>query len=723
MKKAGVVLVLLGLWGAVLFGVTAQKWVVLSSDDVLKGKCQGVSLSSDGELFLAPKEESLEGPAEEFYLCMARDQEGSFFLGTGHAGKIFKVTTEGKPELYFQAGEMDVTSLVVGPDGVLYAATSPNGKVYKISDKGKGDVFFNPGEKYIWALLPGEGGKLLAAVGESGGVYEISPEGDGRQILKVQENHILCLKRDKNGDLFAGSGGNGLVYRLSKSGKVAVLFESPFEEIKSLDFDGEGNVIAAASGTPAKGKKDEVAWPAAATFGAEITVSAARPASETSAVSSSAAAGAGREPSAVYIVSPEGASKKIWSSNEELIYAVLWRESEKRALIGTGGNGRVYSVDKDEKSSLLLQKASEQVYSFLALESRVYVLSNNPPHFDVILPEQRFDGEYLSAVQNAKLVSTWGQIGWQSELPQSTSLQLQTRSGNSSAPNAAWSDWSPPYQRKDGEQILSPKARFLQFRALLKTNSGRVTPRLQRITLNYLQTNVAPVIKQVEALPPNVVFLKPPEMEDVVWGAAKSMESEPAKPEDPAKTAALAKKTVRKGLQTVVWEAADENGDSLRYTLLVKKEGETAWRLLENDWTNALYAFDTASLPDGLYRFKVVASDAPSNAAGLALTAEKVSGPVTVDNTPPVLKSVSVTRDRHLIRLSFQAEANLSPIVEARCFIRPGEWVTILPVDGICDSRQETFNLSLSLPANADNLLVLQVKDEHGNIGVYRQAF
>ena len=83
------------------------------------------------------------------------------FLGTGHGGKIYRIDKDGKAELWFQASEMDVTSLVRDRKGTLYAATSPNGKIYKITDKGKGEEFFNPAEKYIWDLLFLDSGELL----------------------------------------------------------------------------------------------------------------------------------------------------------------------------------------------------------------------------------------------------------------------------------------------------------------------------------------------------------------------------------------------------------------------------------------------------------------------------------------------------------------------------------------------------------------------------------
>ncbi len=729
MRKAGIVAFLLGILVAGLLAVTPQKWIVRTMDDVLKGTCQGISVSSDGELFLSPVEEAVEGPAEEFYLSLASAPDGTLFLGTGHSGKVFKVSRGGKPDLYFQAGEMDVTSLALGSNGILYAGTSPNGKIYKIKEKGKAEVFFDPGEKYIWALLPADEGGLLAAVGESGGIYEISAQGSGRQILKVAENHILCLKRDKSGVLWAGSGGNGLLYQL-KAGKAFVVYESPFEEIKSLDFDGDGNIIVAASGTPAKGKKEEAPLTTGApTPDVEITVTPSKqPAAESTAPASAstpAAPAAGKEPSALFVVSPGGEAKKIWSSTEEMIYSVLWRESDNRALIGTGPRGRVYAVGEDRKALLLLQKTSEQVFDFLPVPPQTLVLSNNPPHLDFLSSDQRFDGEYWSAVQDAKLISSWGVISWESDLPQGTTLQLETRTGNSSEPGPTWSEWSPPYQHREGEQILSPKARFLQFRGLFKTVSGRVSPRLQKINLNYLQTNVAPVVQQVTGLAPNVVLLKPPDSEDVIWGAAKTIVPPEVEDKDEAglKGLALAKKVERKGLQTIVWQANDENADNLRYGILVQKEGETTWHVLEPEWTDILYAFDTASLSDGIYRFKIVASDAPSNPAGLALTGEGMSAPLVVDNTAPVVKNAAVTRSQNALRVSFDAEDNLSPIVEAKCFIRPGEWQAVFPVDGICDSRRETFSFNLTLPANPDNVIILQVTDSHGNVGVYRQSF
>jgi len=207
---------------SVLSAVVPQKWELRTRDDYLRGKFDGVSVSYDGTLALAPKEEKIAAPQEEFYLSVLATPEGVTFLGTGHGGKVYRIDKDGKAELWFQAAEMDVTTLARDRKGTLYAATSPNGKVYKISDKGKGEEFFNPAEKYIWDLLFLDSGELWAAVGESGGIYRISPLGEGRMFFKAAENHILCLERTARGDVVAGSGGNGLLYRITAEGRTVL---------------------------------------------------------------------------------------------------------------------------------------------------------------------------------------------------------------------------------------------------------------------------------------------------------------------------------------------------------------------------------------------------------------------------------------------------------------------------------------------------------------------
>jgi len=706
MKRTRVpVLVMIVCLAQALLGVVPQKWEIRSKDDFLKGKFDGVSVSDEGVLSLSPKEEEIQGPAEEFYLSLLVTQAGEIFLGTGHGGKIYKIDKNGKAELYFQVPEMDVTCLVQDKKRNLYAGTSPNGKIYKITEKGKGEPFFNPMEKYIWDLIYGDKGVLLAAVGENGGIYEINADGEGRLILRTEDNHFLCLKEDLNGDILAGTGGKGRVYRISRGKLTSLLFESPFEEIKSVALDKEGNVYVAASGRVVS-LKTEVSI--------TVTPIPVQPKEITSLGQ--------KEPSALFKLNPQGIAEKLWESDDELIYSLLWKEEEKELIFGTGDKGRLYSVDGDNKISLLLQKNSAQVYGLFPLGSKTYLLSNNPSSLTAIYPDQVLSGEYLSEVIDAYTISSWGMMDWEAEVPAGCNLQLQTRSGNSSRPGATWSDWSPPYQKKEGEKILSPKARYLQFKLMFKSQSGKVSPLLQKLSLVYLQTNLAPKITRLTLLPANQVFLKPPLQEETIWGIDENY-SEQDKEKDKEKAFIVPKKEERKGFQTVTWEAADENGDSLIYSILIKKEEEAQWRVLKENWTEQIYAFDTLSFPDGMYSLKIAATDLPSNPPGMQLRTEKISRPMFIDNSLPVIKSFKADRDKTKLVVSFSAEDSISSIKEVKYLIRPDEWKTIFPLDGICDSKQESFKITVILPSQFDDMITVKVTDSHGNIGVHRATF
>lgn len=717
MKKGLTVIFLAVLLSAsAVEAVSPQKWELRRFDQFLSGTFKNISVTYDGVLSLSPKEEPIEGPAEEFYLSLIFAGNRTAYLGTGHSGKIYQMNREGKAELYFQVPEMDVCCLALDKKGNLYAGTSPNGKIYKITDKNKGEVLFDPREKYIWDLMFLENGNLLAAVGERGGIYEITDQGDGNPILKAEENHILCLMKDEDGNLFAGSGGKGHLYRISRNKRATILFESPFEEIKAISLDGQGNIYVAAGGVVSRSEDKTAAIPTKPETDVSITVTPAGAGTpKTSLVIP-------KQPSALYRVHSEGNAKRIWSSSEDLIYSLFWDEEQQRLIFGTGNRGRIFTVDQKEKVSLLFQKDSEQVYSLVPQDSKTYVLGNNPPKLSVFYPDQNFSGEYISRVFDTTLLSYWGRVEWEAELPKDTFLQVQTRSGNSNEPSQTWSDWSPPYQRGSGEQILNPKARYLQFKIMFKTDSGKVSPRLQRISLFYLQANVAPIITKLQILPANEVFLEPPSQDDKIWGLEKRTSDEKKTGARPS-AAVMAKKVTRKGYQSVVWDAVDQNGDVLQYSILIRIKGDRRWRLLEERWTEKIYTFETLSFPDGEYFLRIDVDDSPSNPAGRELTANKESRVLVVDNSLPVIRDFESKREGRKLSVSFSSQDAFSRIREVKILVRPEGWETIFPVDGICDSKQEEFEVTLSLPARFDNMITVKVIDEHDNVGVHRATY
>ena len=68
-------------------------------------------------------------------------------------------------------------------------------------------------------------------------------------------------------------------------------------------------------------------------------------------------------------------------------------------------------------------------------------------------------------MRDAESIATWGTISWKGAVPSGGDVRLYTRSGNTATPDETWSAWSAAYRKGEGEQITSPKARFIQWKA------------------------------------------------------------------------------------------------------------------------------------------------------------------------------------------------------------------------------------------------------------------
>jgi hypothetical protein len=112
---------------------------------------------------------------------------------------------------------------------------------------------------------------------------------------------------------------------------------------------------------------------------------------------------------------------------------------------------------------------------------------------------------------------------------------------------------------------------------------------------------------------------------------------------------------------------------------------------------------------------KIVASDAPSNPSGSALTGELDSSAFEVDNTAPTISVSSVRVDRGRTLITFDARDDHSPIQRVE-FSQDGQrWRGVFPVDGIADSRDEHYELAVDGDLG-ERGLTLRASDTMNNI-------
>jgi len=94
-------------------------------------------------------------------------------------------------------------------------------------------------------------------------------------------------------------------------------------------------------------------------------------------------------------------------------------------------------------------------------------------------------GTFTSAVIDTAGAATFGNISWTSALPVSTTLTFATRSGATASPDGTWSDWSTELSNSAGSAIVSPVARYIQYRGTFGTSNTAKTPTLSNFSLAY----------------------------------------------------------------------------------------------------------------------------------------------------------------------------------------------------------------------------------------------
>lgn len=687
---------------------TPTFWQVSNEAEFAKGDVENLSIDSYGRLTLGPAATSIYEATAPFLWSMVGAPDGSMFVGSGNEGQVYRIDSAGKGSVFFDAEELEVHALALAPGGGVYAATSPDGKIYKIDATGRSSVLFDPPDKYIWGLAIDKAGNVFAATGDKGVVYKITPDGRASVFYQTKTTHAISLAMESDGHLLVGTESPGRLFRLDANGKPFVLLDSPYNEIHTLRIDSKGVIYAAAVSGATGGPSITTTPPnpepgppptATVTVSTEITAIAIVDTPQTGAGGSTAATERPtNRPSAggLYRISAEGVWDLIWSSREDSPYDIAV-EPDGAVLIGTGNKGKIYRLAGDPlQPTLLTRSTSQQVTTLLRdSEGRIAFTTSNPGKVFRLGSTRSDRGTYTSDVRDAQTIATWGAIRWQAQVPAGTRLEISTRSGNTRTPDETWSDWAPAYSAQEGSPIVSPRARYLQWRATLVGSRGEA-PLLTSVTAAYLPRNIRPEVTSITINPPGTVYQRPfPTGDPEIAGFDGDLPDRRTPPQGNPSGPNLGRRTYQKGLLTFVWRAQDENRDELVYDVFYRREGDTGWKPLKRALTDEIVVWDTSSVPNGRYVIRVVASDAPSNAPSTALTGALESTAFDIDNTPPVITVTGVTRQGGKMTIAFDVRDENSNVQKAEYSLDGDRWQTIYPKDGIPDSRVEHFDLVL----------------------------
>jgi hypothetical protein len=679
-------------------------WVQSRYEDFEKGQPQSIAISSRGYLESGPGLRSVLLTPSTYIWAVASDSQGNAYVGTGSPATVLKVTPSGTSTKLFTTKELTVQTVRVGPDGSVYAATVPGGKVYRIKpgqsglDETTATVVFDastarnadaakPGgdpARYIWDLAFDPQGALYIATGGPAAIYKVDLSKDAPHaelFFESDEQHIRCLLFEPNGDLIAGSDGGGLVYRIGKDRKGLVIYDAPKREVTALARSADGRLYVAAVGEKTKSPLPPLPVQGVAVATATITI--VTPGS----VQASSSNGLIPDGSEVDELSAQGAPRKLWVTREDVVYAL--RATPQGLLAATGNRGRIYRIAEDGSYLDLARAETGQATAFADAPEGFYVATSNTGRLYKLNNQPAAQGTYLSDVLDSGVFSRFGRMEVNAD---GGNYEIFARSGNVENPERNWSDWRKITPNNGTSGV--PAARFVQWKAVIDPGA-----QVDSVGINYLPVNIAPVVDEIAVEPgarANQNAPQPGQPQQITINLP-SGQNTLSYNQDPS-TAPLAAVRDRSAV-TARWAAHDENGDELVFDVYVRGDGEKNWRLLRSHITERFYSFDSIRIPDGGYRIRVVASDAPAHMLGDALTSARESDRFIIDTTPPAVTALQGSIQSGVLHAGFVATDQTSPITRAEYSVDAGRWQFLEPVGKLSDSLTEHYDFTVPLAA------------------------
>ncbi|MGH9657162.1 MAG: hypothetical protein ACRD96_01390, partial [Bryobacteraceae bacterium] len=160
--------------------------------------------------------------------------------------------------------------------------------------------------------------------------------------------------------------------------------------------------------------------------------------------------------------------------------------------------------------------------------------------------------------------------------------------------------------------------------------------------------------------------------------------------------------------------ASDDNSDSLSFTLHIRGAGESEWKLLREKIRERWLSWDSTAYPDGHYRLRVTASDAPSNPPAQALAAAHEGEPFLIDNTPPRIAGLTATRASAKLTARWKAADALAVVARAEYSLDGGDWTLVAPASRVSDSLELDYEVTLDAPPG-EHTLAIRVQDAFDN--------
>ncbi len=649
--------------------VGTRRFELSRGKDFQGGDLKGVAIDSNGRVHAGLNLGAMALAEAQAVWCALPRTDGSLLLGTGNEGKLLEVRA-GKTRVLAETKALVVTSLVEGWNGDVFLGTMPSGEIMRWSGGKLSTLVKLEDTQHIWALAYDAASKaLFAATGPQGKLFRVEASGKAEVYFDAEEQHLMSLAvAPARGEsrIYTGASDKAKLYELRAPGRASVLYDFNRTEVRSIVVGPRGDVYAIAN---------------------EIKAGSTVPSRDDDGDSGQASKSAGK--GVLFRFGTDGSPEQLLDDSSEH-FTSLALGPNGQPYVGTGVNGRIYTVDDSHNDVLMADTEERQVGVILFDGKQQLVATSDPAQLHPVRGIGGTDAVWTSKALDAGLRAHFGQLTWTASAP----LELSTRSGNTRQPDDTWSAWSDPLTAPG--MTKSPAARYIQIRARWNLDPSAT---LSDVTLPFVTDNLRAVLTSVEV---------DRDKDDRVSDGGDDIGSSGGPVSEDADPVIKLK-----------WKVDNPDSDELRYRLQYRLAGTPEWLdLLEpgSPLTKNQFDWDTSDFPEGHYRLRVQASDELSNPPDRVKRHEMYSATIVVDNTPPALVTLEATGHR----VSGTAVDGVGPIARIEMSVAgSGEWYPFFPRDGIYDQQREDFDVDVSALAPASRTLIgVRVYDQANNFVV-----
>jgi hypothetical protein len=190
----------------------------------------------------------------------------ALYAATGPDGKLYRITDNGKAEVYFDSDEAHLVSVAVAPDGTVYAGSNGKALLYRLTGPGRAHVVHDFDADDVKAIAVARSGAVYAVANtykgatkglrakKSGGGLGTAPQpksnpkpgkgklmrfdktGVAELMLDDSDTHFVTLALDEKGTPYVGSGHEGKVYTVDANHVVQLVADTEERQIGAMSM-------------------------------------------------------------------------------------------------------------------------------------------------------------------------------------------------------------------------------------------------------------------------------------------------------------------------------------------------------------------------------------------------------------------------------------------------------------------------------------------------------